>query len=375
MAAACRKSFFREHPGLPGHFIYARRCKSRCGDDGVKKKGKVLFRNVVLLILSIMMLILGAGCLYVDNLLNKINYAQAAVKTGALFVAGANSAPTDAKSGILGGLYHDDAITNILILGTDDYQINDVGRSDSMLMVSVDTRHKKLKLISFMRDLYVAIPGHKSNKLNAAYSDAGGGPAGAELVVSTIEANFGIDIDRYVLIRDSAFPKIIDRLGGVTVTLTKGEAQLVNEYCGNPLSHLTAGTSNLNGAQAHYYTRIRAIGSDFARTQRQRTVFTSLVNKFKNSSTATIYGALADTLNLVATDMTKDEILSMASNSLTYLKYPVSQDRIPADNEYRSETIAGAGDSLVPDLEACRKSVATFIYENDIPQKSYQNVG
>ena len=70
---------------------------------------------------------------------------------------------------LLGGLYHDDAITNILLLGVDDYQANDVGRSDSMMMVSIDTRHKKLKLTSFMRDLYVAIPYHGSNKLNAAY--------------------------------------------------------------------------------------------------------------------------------------------------------------------------------------------------------------
>lgn len=313
---------------------------------------------------------MGTGCIYADNLLNKINYDQTVVKTGALFQTGGGSATSSVKSNTVGGLFQDNAITNILLLGTDDYQASDVGRSDSLLMISVDTRHKKLKLISFMRDLYVAIPGHKSNKLNAAYSDAGGGPAGAELVVSTIEANFGINIDRYVLIRDSAFPKIIDRLGGVTVTLTKGEAQLVNEYCGAPNSHLTAGTFCLNGAQAHYYSRIRAIGNDFARTQRQRTVFTSLVNQFKSSNITTVYSALADTLNLVTTDMTKNEILSMASNSLTYLKYPVSQDRIPGDKEYRSEIIADVGDSLVPDLAACRKSLASFIYENDISQKS-----
>ena len=344
----------------------------------MKRNGKKRLRNVLILLLSLLMLAAGTGCIYADNLLNKINFspndpASSKVATGSLFKPGAQSTPESAKSGVLAGLFHDDAITNILLLGTDDYQADDVGRSDSMMLVSVDTRHKKLKITSFMRDLYVAIPGHGSNKLNAAYSDAGGGAAGADMVTHTIEANFGVDIDRYVLVRDSAFPKIIDRLGGVTVTLTSGEAQLVNEYCGDPKSHLTAGTFNLNGAQAHYYSRIRAIGDDYARTQRQRTVFASLVNKLKGSNISTIYGALADTLNLVTTNLSKDEIVTMASHSLTYLNYPLSQDRIPGDSQFHSETISGAGDSLVPDLAACRKNISSFIYESDLPKKSYQN--
>lgn len=343
----------------------------------MKGKGKKRLRNFLILLLSIIMLAAGTICIYADNLLSKINFtaddpAAVKVETGSLFKPGTQSTPESAKSGVLAGLFHDDAITNILLLGTDDYQVDDVGRSDSMMLVSVDTRHKKLKITSFMRDLYVAIPGHGSNKLNAAYSEAGGGAAGAALVTHTIEANFGVDIDRYVLIRDSAFPKIIDRLGGVTVTLTSGEAQLVNEYCGDPKSHLTAGTFNLNGAQAHYYSRIRAIGNDYARTQRQRTVFASLVNKLKSASLSTIYGALADTLNLVSTNLSKDEIVTMASHSLTYLNYPLTQDRIPGDNQFHSETISGAGDSLVPNLDACRKNISSFIYENDLPKKSYQ---
>ena len=87
----------------------------------------------------------------------------------------------------------------------------------AMMLVSVDTRHKKLKLTSFMRDMYVAIPGHTSNKLNTAYHFAGGGVDGAKLTVTTIEANFGTDIDRYVIISNSAFDQIVDNLGGVTM--------------------------------------------------------------------------------------------------------------------------------------------------------------
>lgn len=342
-----------------------------------------MLRNVSILLVSLLMLTAGVGCVYADSLLNRINYVDpqadaSHVSTGSLFENDSGSDLSNTKSGVLGGLYHDDAITNILLLGVDDYQANDTGRSDSMMLVSVDTRHKKIKLTSFMRDLYVAIPGIGNNKLNAAYSLAGGKIKGAQSVVTTIESNFGIDIDRFVIIDNSAFNKIIDRLGGVTITLTAGEAKLINEYSGDSRKNLTAGTFNLSGAQAHYYSRIRAIGDDFERTERQRKVFTSLVDKLKGAGLPTIYGALADTLNLVTTNMTKSEILSMASNSLTYLNYPISQDRIPADGEYTSETvkIGGVGaDVLVPDLDKCKQDVAAFIYENDLPTKTYSNAG
>lgn len=351
------------------------------GKKNIPNKGrskKIIVRNFAVLILSLVLLIAGVGCVYADQLLGNINFipdsaTPSKVKTGTLFEPTKSGGPVSAKSGVIGGLYHDDAITNILLLGVDDYQQNDTGRSDSMLMVSIDTRHKKLKLTSFMRDLYVAIPGHSSNKLNAAYHFAGGGAEGAKLAVKTIEANFGTDIDRYVIVSNSAFNDIIDKLGGVTMTLTAGEAKLVNQYSGDSRRNLSAGTFVLSGKQAHYYSRIRVIGDDFERTERQRKIFTSIVDKFKSSDIGTIYRVLSQTLHLVTTNMTKDEVVGMAGNSLTYLNYPISQNRIPGDNDYQSETISGAGMVLVPNLETCGKSVANFIFESDLPTKSYQN--
>ena len=343
-----------------------------------------MIRNIAVLTLSIVMLVVGAGCIYVDRVLSKINYADpentnSSTETGPLFTGGTESGSTaeNAEAGILGGLLHDDAVTNILLLGVDDYQKNDIGRSDSMLLVSVDTRHQKLKLTSFMRDLYVAIPGYKSNKLTVAYADGGGGADGAKLAVTTIEANFGVDIDRYVLISNSAFNQIIDRLGGVEITLTdetdrsgRTEADLINLYSGDK-NKVHTGKNLLSGAQAHYYSRIRDIGDDFERTERQRKVFESVAQSLKSANITTIYGILTDILPLVTTNMTKNEVISMASNSLTYLKYPISQDRIPADGEYTPDDIPGVGNSLVPDLDACRENVAEFIYEDDIPEGSY----
>lgn len=341
-----------------------------------------LARRIVCVVLGVLFLFSGVVCLYADRMLSQINYAAqdtpSHVQTGELFggVNGKSNGTSSAKSGLVGGLYHDDAINNILLLGVDDYQKNDIGRSDSMMMVSVDSRHSKLKLTSFMRDMYVAIPGFKSNRINTAYSDGGGGPDGAKLLVSTLEANFGTDIDRYVIISNSAFDQIIDMLGGVTITLTAGEAKLINQNSGDSRRNLTAGTFNLSGKQAHYYSRIRAIGDDFARTERQRKVFSSIVSKLKSSNIATIYSTLYEVLPLVTTNMTKNEILGMAANSLTYLNYPISQNRVPGDSDYHSERVSIGGspaDVLVPDLQKCSQNLASFIYESDIPDKQYED--
>ncbi|MCI1966066.1 MAG: LCP family protein [Oscillospiraceae bacterium] len=353
-----------------------------------KRKGHKL-RNISILILSLLMLFAGIGFIYADSLLNRINFitenddANSTVSTGSLFENDSEAAE-NAKSGLLGGLYHDDAITNILLLGVDDYQKNDTGRSDSMMLVSVDTRNKKIKLTSFMRDLYVAIPGVGSDRLNAAYSFAGGSVAGAKSVVRTLESNFGVDIDRYVIISNSAFNKIIDRLGGVKITLTdetdssgRTEADLINLYSGDS-NKVHTGVNQLSGAQAHYYSRIRAIGDDFERTERQRKVFSSLTDSLKGSSLPTIYSALGDTLSLVTTNMTKSEVLSMASNSLTYLNYPISQKRVPDNGEFTPETVQLGGlgaQVLVPDLDKCRKNIASFLFEDNIPDKIYENAG
>ena len=346
----------------------------------MKSKKMMLFRNAIILILSLIFLVGGGICIYANQLLDKIDYTPdsgSKVSTGSLFENGnASSGAVSAKSGVIGGLYHDDAITNILLLGCDDYQKNDSGRSDSMMLVSVDTRHKKLKITSLMRDMYIAVPGSGNDKLNGVYGHVGGGGKGARKILSTLEANFGVDIDRFVIIDFSAFPKIIDRLGGVPVTLTEKEAGLVNAYSGDS-KQVHAGVNNMDGLQARYYSRIRAIGNDQARTERQRKVFSSIVDKMKKASLPQIYSVFAYILPLVTTNMTKNEVVSLASNSLTYLHYPLKQYRVPEEGEYRDSNkneifIDGEpADVLILDLNKCRKSFTSFIFENDIPTGKY----
>ena len=348
-----------------------------------KKSKKILVAKIALLTLSVLALVVGGLFIYADSKLNLIHTvaddSNASVAVASYITSTAVNSNTNSDLGTVGmknGLYHDDAIKNILIMGVDDYQKNDIGRSDSMMVISVDTRHKKLKTTSFLRDLYLNIPGcSEKNRINVAYSIGG-----APLTVQTIESNFGIDIDNYITIGYSSFAKIIDRLGGVTITVTADEAKLVNWYSGESRSKdISAGTFLLTGKQALYYSRIRAIGDDFGRTERQRKVFSSIVEKFKDSNLSTINDTLSAVLPMVTTNMDKNKVVDLATNSLTYMKYPVSQNHVPANNTWEDGkvTIGGVAgnDVIVADMEKNSLIAAKFIYEDDFNFPSDDETG
>lgn len=344
-----------------------------------------LIRNIAVLVLSLAFLVTGVTMVYAESLLGRINtvvdestagdnpFEQTSADPGTIVESKPEDHPEADDEGLkkVGGLYHDDMIANILVMGVDDYQPNDPGRTDSMMLVTIDTRHKQLKVTSFMRDMYVAIPGYSSNRINTAYSIDG-----PSLLVSTIEANFGIDIDRWVVVDFSAFNEIIDAMGGVEITLTQAEADLVNRYSGDPRWNLSEGTFVLSGAQARYYSRIRAIGDDFERTQRQRKVFSAIVDKFKDSDIGTINNVLYNTLNLIQTNMSRNYILNLAGQSLTYLNYDLHELRIPGDGQYDATYVNISGSRaavLVPDREACSESLVDFVFGDADDFESAQN--
>ena len=344
-----------------------------------------LIRNIAILVLSVAFLVTGVTMVYAESLLGRINtvvdestagdnpFEQTSADPGTIVESKPEDHPEADDEGLkkVGGLWHDDMIANILVMGVDDYQPNDPGRTDSMMLVTIDTRHQQLKVTSFMRDMYVAIPGYSSNRINTAYSIDG-----PSLLVSTIEANFGIDIDRWVVVDFSAFNEIIDAMGGVEITLTQDEADLVNRYSGDPRWNLSEGTFVLSGAQARYYSRIRAIGDDFERTERQRKVFAAIVDKFKDSDIATINNVLYNTLNLIQTNMSRNYILNLASQSLTYLNYDLYEMRVPGDGQYEATyvTISGTRAAvLVPDREACSESLVDFVFGDAAKYEAAQN--
>ena len=140
-------------------------------------------------------------------------------------------------------------VINILLVGSDHGAIKgDHGRSDSIMIATVNFKTKELKLTSLMRDMYVEIPGHGHNKLNAAYAFGG-----VELLYQTIAKNFGIKIDKYCVVDFSTFEKVINKVGGVEISLEEKEAKYLNTT--NYISkkkyrNVKVGKQTLNGNQA-----------------------------------------------------------------------------------------------------------------------------
>lgn len=245
-----------------------------------------------------------------------------------------------------------DSVYNVLLIGADKDQ-NGTSRSDSMILVTIDREHQMLKFTSFMRDTWVEIPDNGEAKLNAAYAYGG-----AELLIETIEKNFRIDIDNFVMVDFEMFKKLIDAMGGVTVEITEDEAEFINRT-----SHakVTSGENTLNGDYALIYCRIRKLDSDFMRTQRQRKVMTALFRQVVRENPFKTFKGMTDVLPLITTDISPLRMTIKAFSALSLLKYSNDDMRIPVDGTYDCRMMYGQ-DSLVPDLEENQEALESFIY-------------
>ena len=250
-------------------------------------------------------------------------------------------------------------VSNILLLGVDG-SAESSSRSDSMILVSVDFVHSKIKLTSFLRDSWVEIPSKgKKAKLNAACSY--GGP---QLVVDTIEYNFGVDIDHFVMVDFNMFTEIIDNLGGVDVEVTSKEAKFIN----NTTRHtVESGESvHLNGAEALVYCRIRKLDSDYMRTYRQRKVITALINQAKSAGISTLISTMQEVFPLIKTDMSAAEITGLAYKAgLGLLAFDIEQNRVPIDEHMKATTINGQWVETL-ELENVKQYLHDYIYTNKI---------
>ena len=343
------------------------------------KKGRA--KRVLCVILSVILLIFGSGLLYYYSILNSMNFKD--------ITKPSNTDSTDPSIAALSGngtqlsltdgeLLQDSKVLNVMLFGEDNSKGADHGRSDTMIMLSIDNRHKKLKLTSFQRDTYVYIPNYGYNKLNASYTYGG-----ATLAIQTIEANFGIKIDRYAVVDFNSFIDIIDTLGGIDMELTQDEIDYINyqmyknEQTDNPTLITDApGVVHLTGQQALWYSRNRGLsigedgntigidGDDWDRTSRQRKLLETVFNDMKSADLGQIISIVGAVGPLITTNLKKDEITALVSHSLTYLKYEVVQYNIPADGFWRYNDDTPAGSVIeITDLEGQRIDFAKFVYE------------
>lgn len=312
-----------------------------------KSAGKRLKRFLVVVVLIIALL--GAGLYsFAGSLYQKMNYIE---------VESVADLPMK-----------EDGVVNVLLIGNDSRENGDDGRSDAMILLSVSNRTKTIYMTSLLRDMYVEIPGHDNNRLNAAYSFGG-----AELLMETVEKNFEIPVNRYVQVNFEAFVGLVDSVGGVDLELTTEELEYVNGYLVeyNMLTDRPQGTDNmdtqaagmvhLNGPQALAYCRNRYIGTDFGRTERQRKVLTEVIKKIPGAL-VTNGSQLFDTLlpNLT-TNLTKNECISLGLMAGKALTYDIIADSIPQTGTFRNATIRKMS-VLEVDFEANRKYLQEKLY-------------
>lgn len=353
------------------------------------KKGRAL--RIISLILAIVMLFAGGGLVYYYSVLNSMtfedftNQGNKPSSQDTTLPNGDASLSSGSQLTLSDGqLLQDSKVLNVMLFGEDNNQGEEFGRTDTMIMMSIDNRHKKLKLTSFQRDSYVYIPGYGYNKINASYTF--GGP---KLTIETIQANFGIKIDRYAVVNFESFINIINTLGGIDMEVTQDEIEYINYqmYKNGQADEWStikdpAGIVHLNGQEALWYARNRGLikgeddneiglpGDDWDRTSRQRKLLEKLFSDFKDADLGQIISIVSSIGPMITTNLKKNEITALVTNSLTYLKYDVEQYYVPTEglwayNSPEDESWAIAGSCIIiADMQAQRLALAKFIYED-----------
>lgn len=235
----------------------------------------------------------------------------------------------------------DDGVTNILLIGIDvdsaDMNLN--SRADAMVILSINHNTKRITLASILRDQYCYMEyGDKKNFEKLHHANNYGGPA---FQISLIERYYKISIDSYALVNFYSLPKIIDKMDGVTVNITKNEADYMNTYWGTKVK---TGENRIDGATALIYMRIRhKTGGDAARVGRQQQVIKSILNEIKSQSKTELLSLVTEITQYIRTGYSSEQLLSLAADVLVngWLEYDMVQYRFPDDESAVGTTIDG----------------------------------
>lgn len=275
-----------------------------------KQRGK---RKLVLFIVEILVLLLLAGVLFVVSKLNSMN-------EGELDETDLEINIDEETQEMLKGY------TNIALFGLDNRSSGnyDTGNSDAIMIASINNDTKEVRIVSVFRDSYLAVDDKDSlRKVNYAY--AHGGPQEA---VKALNKNLDLNITEYVAVDFQALAMTINKLGGIELTITEAEANNeytrayideMNEKFGAGASYLPSGENvHVDGWQATAYARLRAIGDDYGRTERQRTVITKMVEKAKQADLATLTGIINEMTDYIGTSLSASEIIGLAASMQSY---------------------------------------------------------
>ena len=264
---------------------------------------------------------------------------------------------------------HVEGVYNILLLGEEAIGSGTSrGRTDVIVIATMNTITKELKLTSLMRDTFVQIPGYKDNKLNSAYEKGG-----LDLLYETIALNFDIRLDGCAMVNFEDFEKIIDKLGGLELTLTAGEAKYLNttNYISNPANrNVHEGKQPMNGNQVLGYARVRkratitGNNNDYGRTDRHRIILNAIFDKYKSKSEVELASMMLQLLPMITTDIDNETFKMLLNSFIEMGTTQISQLRIPDDGAFDDAMVRGM-DVLVPDLQKNIKTLHDFIFGDE----------
>ena len=309
------------------------------------------FKRVAFILIGLIVTICLSGFGYVYFKLNKMYVKDEVVKS------------TEEQGTMVEG------ITNILLVGTDGEYIEKWNRSDSMMVVTIDSKNKDIRISSIARDTYVDIPGYSTEKLTHAYAYEG-----IDLLKEVFKVNFNLNIDKYIAVNFVSFMDIMDELGGVEVNVEEKDIKEINKYIDacygyyknkdeKDKEYITkSGVQRLNGYQALAFSRIRYTDSAFARDNRHREVAESVYKEFAQKGVETYKKCAEIILNNTKTNISPIEMMNLAYTVLKINDKDIDQFQFPLE-EYRNGHIISKQKGWVlewdkePNLEAWHKFI------------------
>jgi len=242
-----------------------------------------------------------------------------------------------------------DNVINILLLGSDQRDVDRVGRTDTIVIATIHPGIPSVSLLSIPRDFYAWMPGHGFGKINTAF-----GRGGPQLLEATIRYNFGVEIDYYARIGFNSFIKVVDTLGGVTVAV---ECPLHDTFLKNEV-HLEPGIRHLDGTQALRYVRSRHSTSDFDRNRRQQQVLRGLYDQALNLDVIpkipSLWGGLKES---IVTDLNLQGVIRLGAIG-TRLNTLNVKSRFVGGGVVEPWNGPGGAYVLIPDVEALESLVS-----------------
>ena len=292
------------------------------------KNSKIKY--IILVLILVILGLIGVGTYYINSKINKVQKVE---------INKENLSINEKK------VKEENHIKNIALFGIDAPK-GKVGRSDAIMILTLDEEHKVMKLTSIMRDSYVDIPGHGDDKITHAY--AFGGP---ELAMKTLNENFKVNVEDFMSVNFTSLPEIIDKLGGVKINIIPEE-----------IHHIIGITSS--GEQALAYSRIRyATGGDYKRTERQRVVLEAVFEKLKSTPIKEYPSLIDDFLPYIETNMSSMDMIKLATDAAPLVKGNLETARFPLDGYCDGKMINGVW-YLVYDRQATLNQIQEYIYDN-----------